>query len=142
MQNYPSDHYAITFWNHGGGIFKDNKWKGDTKSICWDDNSGLYDYIDQKEVKQILSNLYSQNSNNKIDLIGYDVCILGALETSYQAKDYAHVCIASGANEPNNGWDWKFLGEITSNPTMNARTLGNHIAVSYTHLTLPTICSV
>ena len=131
MRNYPSDHYAITFWNHGGGMFKDNNWKGDTRAICWDDTDGNGDYIDNGEVREILNQLYVENEDSKIDLVGFDVCIQGAIESHFQIADYANVSVMSPANEPNNGWDWTFLGELTSTPTMNARTLGDHIVTYF-----------
>jgi len=130
MQNYPADHYALTFWDHGGGIFKDNNEKKpgpNSRAVCWDDTNGGSDYISSGEVRQILQALYTQNGNQKIDLVGYDVCIVGALETHYQTADMVHVSVASGASEPGDGWDWSFLKELANNPDMNAPSLGDYI---------------
>ncbi|NIA23155.1 MAG: T9SS type A sorting domain-containing protein [Proteobacteria bacterium] len=130
MQNYPADHYAITFWDHGGGIFKadDSKKPGpNSRAICWDDTNGGSDYINSGEVREIVQALYAQNGNQKIDLIGYDVCIVGAIETHYQTADMVHVSVGSGATEPGDGWDWTFLKELANNANMDARTLGNYI---------------
>ncbi len=134
MNKYPADHYGITFWDHGGGIFKgenDKKPGPNSRAVCWDDTNGDNDYIDAGEVRQILQALYAQNGNKKIDLIGYDVCIVGAIETHYQTGDLVHVSVASGATEPGDGWDWSFMKELALNPNMDARTLGDDIVTYF-----------
>ncbi|MBQ4074938.1 MAG: hypothetical protein IJD39_07045, partial [Clostridia bacterium] len=46
----------------------------------------------------------------KLDLIGFDACLMGSVETAWQLSDYAELMIASEETEPGGGWDYSFLG--------------------------------
>ena len=50
----------------------------------------------------------------KLDLLGFDSCVMGMLEVGYQFNDVAHVLIASEGSVPSAGWTYaKILGCLT-----------------------------
>ena len=131
MQNYPAEHYLLSIWDHGSGIFKDGG-LFPTKGECWDDNGGdPNDYIDLAELKSVMS--AAKNSiGRKLDIVGHDVCVAGQYETHYQMRDYADISIASADNEPMEGWDYHnpFVN-LKNDPLMTPTELANQIVYYY-----------
>jgi hypothetical protein len=129
--NYPAEHYLISIWDHGSGIFKEDE-PFITKGECWDDYGGIpNDYIDLKELKTVMSAVYSQ-LGRKVDILGHDVCLAGQFETHYQVRDYADISIASADNEPMEGWDYEgpFVN-LKANPDMSPEELAHQIVEYY-----------
>ena len=78
MANYPAEHYLLSIWDHGSGIFKDDDMYP-LKGECWDDNGGdPNDYIDLAELKSVMA--AAKNSiGRKLDIVGHDVCLAGTV---------------------------------------------------------------
>ncbi len=131
LENYPAEHYLLSIWDHGSGIFKEEE-SFFTKGECWDDNGGNpEDYIDLLEFKNVLASAHAQ-LGRKIDIVGHDVCVAGQFETHYQAKDFANISIASSDNEPFDGWDYEGPFMLLKNdPMMTPETLAYHIVQYY-----------
>ena len=59
----------------------------------------------------------------KIDLLGFDSCVMGMLEVGYQFNDVAEVMIASEGSVPNAGWTYaKLLGKLAGKGSNNGST--------------------
>jgi len=57
----------------------------------------------------------------KLDLLGFDSCVMGMLEVGYQFNDAAHVLIASEGSVPSAGWTYaKILGCLTREDARSA----------------------
>jgi len=104
--NYSADHYALIIWNHGGGSRGKGEEDTDMKAIAWDETSGD-DCLYMDEVQQAISSNFS--SSDKLDVIGFDACLMGTVEIAYEMKDLAEYMIASMANEWVYGWDYERL---------------------------------
>jgi len=132
LANYPAEHYLLSIWDHGSGIFKNGDQNFITKGECWDDNGGdPDDYIDLAEFKSVMA-AASASIGRKLDIVGHDVCIGGQYETHYQARDFANISIASADNEPFDGWDYEgpFVN-LKSNPDMTPEELSYQIVQYY-----------
>ena len=87
-------------WDHGDGIFKkrsESNGHGVDKGFVgtmklWQMSSAVQDFVNA--------------IGHKVDVIGFDVCLLGQIETAYQFKDLAHYVVASEKTEPGDGWDY------------------------------------
>ncbi len=56
----------------------------------------------------------------KIDILGFDSCVMGMLEVGYQFNDVAEVMIASEGSVPNAGWTYaKLLGKLAGGRSDN-----------------------
>ena len=120
VTNYPAEKYALILWDHGGGYF----------GACWDEDNGD-DNLNLSEIKEALAEAYSQ-LGVKINLLGFDACLMGNLEVAYAFRDYVDVVVFSQEYEPSDGWPYdSILSFLTSNPTVSADSLATTIVNEY-----------
>ncbi len=97
--------------------------QGPVRSVSSDDTnqSKLYN----REIQEVLA-------NQGVDLIGFDACLMGMIETAYAMRHVAKVMVASEELEPGFGWNYRdFLTRLVARPQMDARGLGTAIVDSY-----------
>jgi hypothetical protein len=115
--NYPAEKYLLVIWNHGAGWREYNVL---TKGVVFDDTSG--DYLTMAELIQGLNGI-----NEKIDVIGFDACLMQMIEVAYEISGLHNVpnyMVASQASEWSDGWPYDdILTHLTSNPAMDEATL-------------------
>jgi PKD repeat protein len=126
--NYPAQHYGLTLWDHGDGIFKRSK---EEKSIT----KGFVGSMKLWELETVCKK-FTAAVGKPIDIIGFDVCLLGQIETAYQMKDVAKYVIASELTEPGDGWDYdrgfRRLNEDSSLPAVElAKDICNTFTDAY-----------
>ncbi|MBK9942250.1 MAG: right-handed parallel beta-helix repeat-containing protein [Kouleothrix sp.] len=113
--NYPSRYTLLSIIDHGGGWAPSSKdyipgatphhrgWLAGSNGLSWDFNPGKgngdYDYLDSPELHQAFAAI-SHNGTNKLNIVYYDVCLMGMIEVAYQIKDYAGIFVSS----QNIGW--------------------------------------
>lgn len=100
QQQYPTNHNMLVLWDHGGA----------TKGVCYDENYG-FDGLTFEELHRAFENA---ELKTKFDIIGFDACLMGSLETAALLKDYADYMIASEEIEPGFGWDYTVLLDAMS----------------------------
>ncbi len=121
--NYPAEHYGISLWDHGSGIFKNQQNKNITKGCVGDMKLWQLDNALEE---------FTASIGRKVDIVGFDVCLLGQIETAYQLKDYSDYVIASEKTEPGDGWDYdNSFTELNSNPGISASQLATNIVEAY-----------
>lgn len=102
---YPSDHYALIFWDHGGGSVygfgSDTLYRGD---------SLLLDELDEA----MRSSAFSGEQELRLDWVGFDACLMATLENAALWKNYADYLVASEETEPGDGWSYDFLETLNS----------------------------
>ena len=88
VDSYPAEHYALMFWDHGGGSLT---------GVCLDeiDDDGLT----LPEMNQAL-----QASNTHFDVVGFDTCLMATLENAQMLSRHADYLVGSEEVEPSNGW--------------------------------------
>lgn len=94
------------------------------KYACEDmtDNDKLYNH----ETQSALSGV------GKLDIIGYDACVMAMVETAYQLRDEAFYMVASEENEPGDGWPYDdLLSWMTANPTFSAAQVCSVTVLTY-----------
>jgi len=118
--NYPADHYLLSMWDHGSGIFRDGK------LIPRDIFRGACGDLKLWEIEDVLLNCAP------VDIVGFDVCLLGQIETGYQlmnpGTDYA---IGSMMNEPGDGWDYQAFEIVCANSSTTPSALVTKIVDDY-----------
>lgn len=106
----PSQHTLLSILDHGGGWAPSSEiippgalpitqlaWLNGNSGLSWD-FSADYDYLDSQEMRQTLAEITADGG--VIDVLFYDVCLMGLAEVAYQIKDYAAYFVAS----QNIGW--------------------------------------
>ncbi len=107
------------------------KQTAEIRGILYDDESK--DFLDNAELKNVLTEVAKSLPNKRFDVIGFDACLMNTLEVAFQVKDTANILVGSEETEPNAGWAYdKMLGALCANPSMNPVDLGKVIVDSYT----------
>ena len=117
---YPADHYALIFWDHGGG------------SVYGYGNDAIYsgDSLLLKEMDAVLEESpFGKNGNAHLDWVGFDACLMSTAENAAIWSKYADYMIASEETEPGDGWCYSFLDVL--NETNEAEDIGKAIVDAY-----------
>ena len=116
--NYDTEYYDLIFWDHGAGPIYgygfDEYYKIDTMSL--------------EEIKKGLDNS-PFNGINRLELVGFDACLMSSVEIASIISNYADYMVASQEFEPGNGWDYGFLENINKNTS--SVDLGKNIVDSF-----------
>ncbi|MBM3957728.1 MAG: hypothetical protein FJ313_06710, partial [Gemmatimonadetes bacterium] len=114
MARYPADHYALILWDHG--------W---IYGVGADDSHN--DVLTPPELASALEAARQQTGVERIDIIGFDACLMGALEVAHWVAPYAHHMIGSEDVVPNAGWDYEAFGYLVDYPAAAGEGLAREI---------------
>jgi len=82
--------------------------------------------------REIQDGLAQVLAGKKLDLLGFDACLMGMVETGYAMRQVAHYFVGSEELEPGSGWqydDW--LKELEANSSMEGKSLAKLLVNSY-----------
>lgn len=97
----------------------------EAKSILFDDESR--DFLDNLELKRVFEGV-----EKKIDIVGFDACLMGMIEVAYQLKDHAKIVVGSEELEPGKGWDYAaIVSYLVNNPTASNEDISKAIVDSF-----------
>lgn len=148
-ENYPAQRYAIILWNHGTGwkeiqpSFSEDFAYQPTPAIegtgsFMDDISFNISYDETSKTSMSIPSLHKtlgEASNiigQKIDLLGFDACLMQMVEVAWAAKPFAKYQVGSPDLEPEKGWPYDMIAErLVANPGMGPEELGKVITESY-----------
>ncbi|MCR9260448.1 MAG: clostripain-related cysteine peptidase [Pseudomonadaceae bacterium] len=122
MNNFPARRFGLVMWNHGGG------WQ----AMASDDDLGNgdgHDSLTTVELSQALSQALPPGK--KLDLIGFDMCLMAQLEVAYEMAPFADFMVASQAIEPGYGWPYHVLLPEFGNVNSTPRALASNIVQRY-----------
>lgn len=117
--NYPADNEMVIFWDHGGAS---------VSGACYDEVFGD-DHLTLNEIDSAFSSVYGKE---RIEVVGFDCCLMATLDTAELLRNHAKMLVASEELEPGNGWyytDW--LNDLSSDPGMSNAKLGKAICDSF-----------
>lgn len=122
ISNYPANHYALVLWDHGSG------WKG----IALDDTTPNVDSLTLPDINQALTQALGQTGVSKLDIIGFDACLMAQLDVFQSMVPFALYSVASEEVVPGLGWDYEaLLQNLYANPTMDGKTLSGFMVSDY-----------
>ena len=146
---YPAERYMLVLWDHGQGWrFKlsrsfqlkstrvraaddvpsdDIPVQAGFRSISHDDdtNHTLYNRDIQDSLKRVLAGA-------KLDIMSFDACLMGMVETAYAMREVAQVMVGSEELEPGAGWDYsRWLPPLVADPGMDAAKLSGAVVDAY-----------
>jgi hypothetical protein len=121
IENCPAEHYALIIWDHGGG------WKSVANDDT-DDKNG----ITMPELDQALFRIINETDIEKLDLIGFDTCLMGQLEVADTVAPYADIMVGSEESEDEDGWNYTpFLNTLAYYPDSTPEELAIYITTSF-----------
>lgn len=118
--SFPSERRALVIGGHGGGFPR-------TVAPSWSTGSSMSVPEVQGALRQLRERLGA-----KIDLVGFDACLMATVETTFELRNVADVVVASADVEPGEGWNYSDIAEsLTAKPLMDAQALGATIVEHY-----------
>eukprot|EP00898_Chlorokybus_atmophyticus_P003067 jgi/Chlat1/3761/Chrsp259S03904 len=144
IQSYPADHYFLILWDHGGG------WSGygldDTPGQQYQDNGQTYTgptgTLTMPQIGDVVSGALSDAGVQKLDIIGFDACLMQTYDANTALAPYTNYVVASQELEPGTGWDYSVFQQLVNNPSMSALDISKVIADGYLALSLETGATV
>ncbi len=122
-ENFPSPHYALILWDHGGG------WRKEPapilRDICKDITNN--DILSTKEMGNALEALA-----DKFDIIAMDACNMGMLEVAFEIRNKGSIMIASEGSVPLEGLPYtEILNDLCTSPSLSAAQFSKNIIEHY-----------
>jgi hypothetical protein len=131
---YPSDKLMVVVWSHGSGVddadIYDRKRelyfvpKEEIEEIAVAFDDSAQDFLDNIELQKAL------DVDIKIDVLGFDACLMGMFEVAYQLRNQSDVFVGSQYLEPPTGWDYPRILEDLS-LEKSAYTMGEELVQFY-----------
>jgi hypothetical protein len=106
-------HYALVISDHGAS------WPG-----IGPDEGSDYDVLDLAELTEAISSGLQQAGVDKLDLLGFDACLMANYEVASAVAPLADRLVASQELEPGHGWDYRALDVLADDPDTTADELG------------------
>jgi hypothetical protein len=128
---YPSEKLIVIVWSHGSGIDDFNPYEKaerdhyfvpfeEIEEIAFGFDDTAQDFLDNLELQKAL------DVSVKIDVLGFDACLMGMFEIVYQLKEETSVMVASQHLEPASGWNYyRILNELDT--SLDANEMGKQL---------------
>jgi len=118
LARHPARKVALIFGDHGSA------WPG----CCGDESPGNEDdMLTLAEIEQALGRTV-QPAIGKLELIGFDACLMGNFESAVAVAPFARTLVSSEELEPGSGWCYTpTLARLVKNPQMDGAALGRII---------------
>jgi len=114
IQEHPAAHYALIISDHGAS------WPG-----LGGDESSNSDSLSVAELKQGIGSGLAAAGVDKLDLLGFDACLMASYEVATEIAPLADRLVASQELEPGHGWDYTALKVLADNPDTTADEFGS-----------------
>ena len=119
MKTYPAKKTMVLFSDHGGA------WWGVNADENPDSAMLSLEAI-QSSLKKVTARY------GRLEVIGFDACLMGNLEVAQAIAPYGRFMVASEETEPSYGWSFvPVLKALKKNPSMSGSELGRIIVDSY-----------
>jgi hypothetical protein len=116
IANNPAEHYALVITDHGAS------WPG----VGGDESAG-HDGLTLAEMNQAIAAGLDEAGVDKLDMLGFDACLMATYEVASMLAPLADRLIASQELEPGHGWDYRTLQVLEDDPTTDVDALGSLI---------------
>jgi len=98
IKAYPAAHYSLIISDHGAS------WPG-----VGGDESADHDSLTLAELDQAIGAGLADAGVDKLDLLGFDACLMATFEVASTMAAHANRMVASQELEPGHGWDYTSL---------------------------------
>ncbi len=122
IDNYPANHYALVIWNHGSG------WLG----IAFDDSTPDGDGLTLPDLDAALLQALTETNLDKLDIIGFDACLMGQVDVYQGMAAYADYSVGSEELVPGYGWDYEaILRNLYADSSMDGGRWAEYMVSDY-----------
>ena len=117
---FPAERYALFLDDHG------QAWEG----CCGDETAE--EGKDQLTLPALRDALRKGLGETRLDLLGFDACLMANLEVAREVAPFARYMVASEESEPENGWGYQgMLRGLVARPDMDGAALGKLVTGAY-----------
>jgi hypothetical protein len=131
MKAFPAKRYALILWDHGGG------WITHVTDDDAPGSPGNFDKLDLPELRTALEGALEGTGVEKLDIVGFDMCLMAQLETAFEIGDIARYMVGSQATEPGDGWPYESVLPLFTKPTSSAKEVARGIVKVYGDFYIP-----
>ena len=121
---WPAEHTALVMWDHGSG------WASHCQDVATE-AAGGHGHMSMPQTRGAIAQGIKAAGLGRLDLVGFDMCLMGELETAIALDGLADVIVFSQAIEPGFGWPYNTIMPQFAQDTMGARRLGQDIVQRY-----------
>lgn len=119
MKTYPATRFFLDLWDHGGGY----------RGVCWDESSGHH--LSPHDVETSVASAES-NVKRRVDVVGFDACMMGMVEVCYELKEVTDVVVGSEMVIPSYGWPYtQLMAYLSKDSTVDPYRLGGELVKEY-----------
>ncbi len=113
IAEHPAAHYALVLSDHGAS------WPG-----VGGDESSDHDSLSVAELRDGIGAGLEEAGVERLDLLGFDACLMATYEVASAMAPYADRLVASQELEPGHGWDYSSFSVLTEDPSASVDALG------------------
>lgn len=114
FRTYPAERYATILWNHGGG------WASMLSDEDVPGAPGRSTAMTMAASAEALRGALRDSGVPKLALVGFDMCLMGQLQTAAEYADIADVLVASEDVEVGTGWPYDRVANAFGQPGSTA----------------------
>ena len=96
LNTYPAHKTALILWNHGGGL----------QGSCYDERKNSDTLEPEEVISGVSGALTAIGRTEKLELIGYDCCLMQVQDIANLNSQYFNYMVASQESESGTGWDY------------------------------------
>ena len=120
VKDYPADHYALVISDHGAS------WPG-----VGGDESSDQDSLELWELNEAIAGGLEGAGLDKLDLLGFDACLMATYEVASTLAPLADRLLASQELEPGHGWDYTAFAMVGQNGGATVDELGSALIAGF-----------
>ncbi|KAK3232974.1 hypothetical protein CYMTET_56702 [Cymbomonas tetramitiformis] len=135
IESFPAESYALFLWDHGMGWqgFGEDTNTGTGSKRVWD--GAPYETSEPtmtlESVREAIAEGLSASRVERLDILGFDACLMQQYTVVANMAPYAHYFLASEDLEPGAGWDWTALSAAVANPSISPIELAREIILKF-----------
>lgn len=120
FEAYPAGHHALVISDHGAS------WPG----VGGDESAG-HDSLSLAEIEGAIAAGLEGAGIDKLDLLGFDACLMATYEVASTLAPYADRMLASQELEPGHGWNYRTLQVLVDEPGAPVDALGSALIAGF-----------
>lgn len=128
IKNYPSDHVMVVISSHGGG--SNGAIADHDNGVRREDYSFDYNMMTPQDMNKAFQEA-EKITGKKIDILGFDACLMANTESTYELRNSANYIVASEETEGGEGWGYKKMLNHLSNGNMKPESFAKDIVKSF-----------
>lgn len=121
LESFPAKRHALVLWNHGGG------WASHAVDHGVPGKADAADDLRLPELSGAIKGALAKRGLQKLDLIGFDMCLMAQYEVALELGPLGKVLVASQATEPGDGWPYERVLPAFATASRSTPALARHV---------------